>query len=86
MVFGDTLIVSTGQDLSLFFSSCGTAVGLQLFIAAPDDAEAKLRQVADTVLYFLREGPIASIDTDFVTPAARQLLAGISSTENSISV
>jgi uncharacterized protein YPO0396 len=62
------------------------SIGLQLFIAAPDDAEAKLRQVADTVLYFLREGPIASIDTDFVTPAAKQLLAGIPSTGNSISV
>ena len=62
------------------------SIGLQLFIAAPDDAEAKLRQAADTVLYFLREGPIVNIDTDFVTPAARQLLAGIHGTENSVSV
>ena len=62
------------------------SIGLQLFIAAPDDAEAKLRQVADTVLYFLREGQIVNIDTDFVTPAAKQLLADIHRTENSVSV
>lgn len=62
------------------------SIGLQLFIAAPDDAEAKMRYAADTVLYFLRDGPIVNIDTDFVTPAARQLLAGIHGTENSTSV
>ncbi len=62
------------------------SIGLQLFIAAPDDAEAKIRRVADTVLYFLREGPIVNIDTDFVTPAAKQLLAGIHNSENFVNV
>lgn len=32
MVFGRTFIVSTGQDLSLFISTCGTAVGTLPFI------------------------------------------------------
>ena len=62
------------------------SIGLQLLIAAPDDAEAKIRKVVDTVLFFLRDGPIVTIDTDFVTPAAKQLLAGLDGAEKAVSV
>lgn len=50
------------------------SVGLQLFVATPDDAEPRLRQVVDTVLFFTREGSRVSVDVDHVTPAARALL------------
>ena len=51
------------------------SIGLQLFVAAPDDAEPKLRQLVDTVLYFMREGDVAEVSLDYVTDAARRLLA-----------
>ena len=57
------------------------SIGLQMFIAAPDDAEAKLRQVVDTVLFFTREKNIASISVDYVTPDAKNLLASATSME-----
>ena len=50
------------------------SIGLQLFVAAPDDAEPKLRQLVDTVLYFMREGDTAEVEVDYVTDAARHLL------------
>ncbi len=50
------------------------SIGLQLFVAAPDDAEPKLRQLVDTVLYFMREGNTAEVEVDYVTDAARRLL------------
>lgn len=50
------------------------SIGLQLFIAAPDDAEPRLRQLVDTVLFFIRTGDKAYVDIDYVTDAARELL------------
>lgn len=50
------------------------SIGLQLFIAAPDDAEPRLRQIVDTVLFFIREGDKAWVDTDYLTEAAKDLL------------
>jgi len=55
------------------------SIGLQLFIAAPDDAEPKLRQIVDTVLYFMREGNTAEVTIDYVMPEARKLLAQLNS-------
>jgi chromosome segregation protein len=50
------------------------SIGLQLFVAAPDDAEARLRCVVDTVLFFIRSGDKAWVEPDYVTPAAHKLL------------
>ena len=55
------------------------SIGLQLFIAAPDDAEPKLRQIVDTVLYFMREGNTAEVAVDYVMPEAKKLLAQLNS-------
>lgn len=55
------------------------SIGLQLFIAAPDDAEPKLRQIVDTVLYFMREGNVAEVTVDYVMPEAKKLLAQLNS-------
>ncbi len=55
------------------------SIGLQLFIAAPDDAEPKLRQIVDTVLYFMREGNTAEVAVDYVMPEARKLLTQLNS-------
>lgn len=54
------------------------SIGLQLFVAAPDDAEPRLREVVDTVMFFVREGAVADIELDFVKPKARELLAAMS--------
>lgn len=54
------------------------SIGLQLFVASPDDAEHRLREVVDTVMFFLRDGAEASIEIDYVTPKARDLLADVS--------
>ena len=53
------------------------SIGLQLFLAAPDDAEPRLREVVDTVMFFIREGAQAVIEIDYVKPKARELLASI---------
>ncbi|MCI0505728.1 MAG: hypothetical protein L0Z73_06405 [Gammaproteobacteria bacterium] len=53
------------------------SIGLQLFIAAPDDTEAKLRQMVDTVLYFMRENDVAEVEVDYIQPAAKKLLASM---------
>jgi len=53
------------------------SIGLQLFIAAPDDAEARLRQIVDTVLFFIRDGDKAFVEPDYVTPKARKLLGAV---------
>lgn len=50
------------------------SIGLQLFVAAPDDAEAKLTMVVDTVLFFIREGAKAAVDISHVKPKARDLI------------
>ena len=55
------------------------SIGLQLFVAAPDDAEPRLREVVDTVMFFIREGSVATIEVDYVKPKARELLAQFSS-------
>jgi len=55
------------------------SIGLQLFIAAPDDAEPKLRQIVDTVLYFMREGDAAEVSIDYIKPEARALLSQLNS-------
>lgn len=52
------------------------SIGLQLFLAAPDDAEPRLREVVDTVMFFIRDGAQAAIEIDYVKPKARELLAG----------
>lgn len=54
------------------------SIGLQLFVAAPDDAEPRLREVSDTVMFFVREGASATIEIDYVKPKARKLLAELS--------
>ena len=56
------------------------SIGLQLFIAAPDDTEAKLRQLVDTVLYFMRENDVAEVEVDYMQPAAKQLLQSMTQT------
>ena len=53
------------------------SIGLQLFLAAPDDAEPRLREVVDTVMFFIREGAQAVIEIDYVKPKARELLASM---------
>lgn len=58
------------------------SIGLQLFVAAPDDAEPRLREVADTVMFFIREGSVATIEVDYVTPKARELLGTLSAGRN----
>jgi len=50
------------------------SIGLQMFVAAPDDAEGRLRPLVDTVLFFIRDGNIAEVEVDYVTPAAKELL------------
>lgn len=57
------------------------SIGLQLFIAAPDDAEARLRQIVDTVLFFIRDGDKAYVEVDYVTPKARALLGEVHAPE-----
>lgn len=54
------------------------SIGLQLFVAAPDDAEPRLREVVDTVMFFIREGAVATIELDYIKPKARELLAQLS--------
>jgi len=50
------------------------SIGLQLFLAAPDSSESKLRSIVDTVMFFIREGERAKVEVDYVTPSARKLL------------
>ncbi|WP_018234232.1 SbcC/MukB-like Walker B domain-containing protein [Thioalkalivibrio thiocyanodenitrificans] len=50
------------------------SIGLQLFVAAPDNAEARLRCVVDTVLFFIRDGDKAWVEPDYVTAGAQRLL------------
>lgn len=50
------------------------SIGLQMFIAAPDGAEGRLRPLVDTILSFIREGNTAQVIPDYVTQGAKQLL------------
>jgi hypothetical protein len=61
------------------------SIGLQMFIAAPDDAESKLRTVVDTVLWFIREGDSAYVEADYVRPAAKAMLKTAFDTKRDLS-
>jgi len=50
------------------------SIGLQMFVAAPDDAESRLRPLVDTVMFFIREGDVAEVEVDYVTSDARALI------------
>ena len=50
------------------------SIGLQLFAAAPDSAEADLRSFVDTVLFFIRDGTDVMVNVDYVTPWAQETI------------
>ncbi len=62
------------------------SIGLQLFVAAPDEAEPRLSEVSDMTLFFIREGSNIKVDTNIIRPAAKKLLfnafEGIEATTN----
>ncbi|MCY4265726.1 MAG: hypothetical protein OXE78_12860 [Gammaproteobacteria bacterium] len=50
------------------------SIGLQLFIAAPDESEPRMTAVVDTVLFFIRDGVKATVDVQHLKEKLRKLV------------
>lgn len=49
------------------------SIGLQLFVAAPDELELRFTELVDTKLFFIRDGMNVAVDFDYITPATKDL-------------
>lgn len=52
------------------------SIGLQLFLAAPDESEVKITPCVETILFFIREGNRAVVDVQYPNQSARDLVGG----------
>jgi uncharacterized protein YPO0396 len=50
-------------------------LGLQVLLAAPDEKYGQIAEHVDTIVNVYRDGPVVHIDTEYIKPAARQVLA-----------
>lgn len=50
-------------------------LGLQVLLAAPDEKYGQIAEHVDTIVNVYRDGPVVHIDTEYIKPAARQILA-----------
>ncbi len=50
-------------------------LGLQVLLAAPDEKYGQIAEHVDTIVNVYRDGPVVHIDTEYIKPAAREVLA-----------
>lgn len=62
------------------------SIGLQCFFVGPDEAEPRMSAVADTVMYFIRDGAAVTVDVNFIKEPMRKLFeASLVSSEGVVS-